>query len=100
MLQTNISTIKSKLSSYLDRVRGGEEVLIADRDQPVAKLVPYRASGLQQSGWGARLAELARRGEVRPAEGVDEPLELKPARAPKGGSRVVQALLNERRQGR
>lgn len=100
MIQTNISTIKSQLSSYLDRVKGGEEVVIADRDQPVAKLVPYRTSVLETSAWGARLKELARRGEVRLAEGVDKPLELKPARAPKGGSKVVQALLEERRQGR
>jgi len=92
--------MKSQLSSYLDRVKGGEEVVIADRDRPVAKLVPYRTSGLETSGWGARLAELARRGEVRLAAGGDEPLELTPARAPKGGSKVVQALLDERRQGR
>jgi len=100
VIQTNISTIKSQLSSYLDRVQSGEEVVIADRDRPVAKLVPYRVGGLEGSGWGARLAELARRGEVRLAEGAGKPLELNPARAPKGGSKVVRALLDERRQGR
>jgi prevent-host-death family protein len=100
VIQTNISTIKSRLSSYLDRVKGGEEVVIADRDRPVAKLVPFRASGSRSNGWAARLAESARRGEVRLSAGSDEPLELKPARAPKGGSKVVQALLDERRQGR
>lgn len=100
MIQTNISTAKSKLSSYLERVKGGEEVVIADRDQPVAKLVPYRPGGLDKVGWSARLAELARRGEVRLAGNLDEPLELKPARAPEGGAKVVAALLEERRQGR
>jgi len=100
MLQTNISTIKSQLSSYLERVKGGEEVVIADRNQPVAKLVPYRSGRSESGGWNARLAELARRGEVRLATGLDEQLELKPARAPKGGGKGGVALLEERRQGR
>ncbi len=100
MTQTNISTIKSRLSSYLDLVKGGEEVVIADRDRPVAKLVPYRAGGLEAGGWGARLAESARRGEVRLGMDAEKPLRLRPARAPKGGARVVEALLKERRQGR
>jgi len=100
MIQTNISNAKSNLSSYLERVKGGEEVVIADRNRPVAKLVPYRPGKIGGSGWAARLAELARRGEVRLAGELDEPFELKPARAPKGGAKVVAALLEERRQGR
>ncbi|MFM8887234.1 MAG: type II toxin-antitoxin system Phd/YefM family antitoxin [Chthoniobacterales bacterium] len=100
MIQTNISNAKSNLSSYLERVKGGEEVVIADRNQPVAKLVPYRPGRIGGSGWSARLAELARRGEVRLAGNLDEPLELIPARAPEGGAKVVAALLEERRQGR
>ena len=100
MMQTNISNVKSQLSSYLERVKGGEEVVIADRNQPVAKLVPFRSGRSEGGGWNARLAELARRGELRLATGLDEPLELKPARAPKGGAKVVDALLVERRQGR
>ena len=100
MLQTNISTVKSQLSSYLERVKGGEEVVIADRNQPVAKLVPYRPGKSATGGWDARLAELARRGEVRLATHRDEKLQLKPARAPKGGANLVAALLEERRQGR
>ena len=100
MIQTNISTIKSQLSSYLDRVKGGEEVVIADRDRPVAKLVPYRSSESRANGWAARLAESARRGEVRLSAGSNRPLRLKPARAPKGGAKVVATLLQERRDGR
>jgi prevent-host-death family protein len=100
MIQTNISTVKSQLSSYLERVKGGEEVVIADRNHPVAKLVPYRSGCSESGGWNARLAELGRRGEVRLVTGLDEPLELKPARAPKGGAKLVAALLEERRSGR
>ena len=100
MLQTNISTIKSQLSSYLDRVKSGEEVIIAERSRPIAKIVRYSSSGSQTDGWAARLAESARRGEVRLSAGSGEPLRLQPARAPKNGAKVVAALLEERRKGR
>jgi prevent-host-death family protein len=100
MIQTNVSTIKSQLSSYLDRVKGGEEVVIAERDRPVAKLVPYRAGSPKAGGWNGRLVELARRGEVRIAEKNKERLCLIPAPAPKAGAKVVEALLQERRAGR
>jgi prevent-host-death family protein len=35
---------KNKLSELLDRVEGGEEVVITRRGQPVAKLVPVHSS--------------------------------------------------------
>lgn len=40
MKKANISTIKMELSKYLRFVRQGEEVLILDRDQAIAKIVP------------------------------------------------------------
>ncbi len=39
MKKVNISKIKAELSKYLRFVKSGQEVLIVDRDQPVAKLV-------------------------------------------------------------
>ena len=44
MKKANISTIKAELSKYLRFVRSGEEVMIMDRDQPVAKLVGVSAA--------------------------------------------------------
>ena len=32
--------MKARLSEYLARVKAGEEVLVADRGRPVARLVP------------------------------------------------------------
>lgn len=40
MKKANISKLKAELSKYLRFVRQGEEVLILDRDQAVAKIVP------------------------------------------------------------
>ena len=39
MKKVNISKIKAELSKYLRFVKAGEDVLIMDRDQPVAKIV-------------------------------------------------------------
>ena len=44
MKKANISKIKAELSKYLRLVRSGEEVMIMDRDQPVAKLVGVHAA--------------------------------------------------------
>lgn len=44
MKKANISKIKAELSKYLRLVRSGEEVMIMDRDQPVAKLVGVNAA--------------------------------------------------------
>ena len=38
----NVAKLKNQLSAYLHRVRGGEELLIRDRDLPIAKIVPLR----------------------------------------------------------
>ena len=43
MKKANISKIKAELSKYLRFVKSGEEVIIMDRDQPVAKLVGVSA---------------------------------------------------------
>jgi len=36
-----VAELKAKLSAYLRRVQRGEEVVVMDRDAPVARLVPY-----------------------------------------------------------
>ena len=40
---TNISRLKARLSSYLRAVQRGQQVVVTDRDQPIARLVPYEA---------------------------------------------------------
>jgi prevent-host-death family protein len=37
----NIAKLKAQLSRYIRAVRGGQELVITDRDRPVARLVPY-----------------------------------------------------------
>ncbi|OFX25886.1 MAG: hypothetical protein A2V77_09695 [Anaeromyxobacter sp. RBG_16_69_14] len=42
ILRTSSSRLKAKLGQYMRAVRSGKEVVVTDRDQPVARLVPYR----------------------------------------------------------
>ncbi len=63
MKRASISEAKNRLSAYVDRVRGGETILITDRGRPVARLAPLEPGTRTQQD--ARLAELERRGIVR-----------------------------------
>ena len=38
-----IRELKNKLSEYLRAVRNGREITVYDRDQPIARVVPYAA---------------------------------------------------------
>jgi prevent-host-death family protein len=68
MIAVNIAELKARLSSYLKRVRAGEEIVIRDRSLPVAKLIPL--SPFEPSS--EELA-LAASGELRlPAEKLSE----------------------------
>lgn len=35
-----VSTLRAELSSWIERVQGGEEVVVTDRGTPVARLLP------------------------------------------------------------
>jgi len=95
MEKATISELKNRLSAYLKKVRAGHTVLIFDRDQPVARLERVAA----EAGGQDRLTRLERSGLVRRAT---RPLAVKTLRgeAPKPTRSVVQALIEEREEGR
>lgn len=41
MKNPGVAELKAKLSEFLRHVRKGHEVVIMDRDQPVARLIPF-----------------------------------------------------------
>src|SRR5258705_13815012 len=45
MRSVNVAELKNRLSKYLTFAKGGEVVVIRDRNLPVAKLVPFSAEG-------------------------------------------------------
>lgn len=68
MKSVNIAELKNRLSFYLNDVKAGEEILVRDRDIPIAKIVP-----LSQSEPDEELMVLAAQGKVRLGEGeIDE----------------------------
>jgi prevent-host-death family protein len=48
MRTVNISDLKARLSAHIQLVRDGEEVLVCDRNVPVARIVPCRLDGQSQ----------------------------------------------------
>jgi prevent-host-death family protein len=45
----NIAALKNELSRHLNEVRHGEELLIRDRNVPIAKIVPLQQAGEPQA---------------------------------------------------
>jgi prevent-host-death family protein len=66
--QVTVHEAKTHLSRLLDRVEGGEEVIIARGRKPVARLVPVQ----RRAGGGRRFGSL--RGQVRTGRKFFEPL--------------------------
>jgi len=69
MKSVNIAALKNRLSVYLNEVRAGHEVLIRDRNTPIARIVPITRT----SGDDEELHVLASQGKIRLAEDeIDE----------------------------
>jgi prevent-host-death family protein len=64
MRSTNIADLRNRLTQYLQEVRAGEEIIVRDRQRPIAKIVPFTvadddaddaalvAAGLMRKGSG------------------------------------------------
>lgn len=83
-----ISALRAELSSWIERARDGEEVVVTDRGTPVARLLPVDT--------GPLLEELVQRGVLSKPRRADRP------RA-RGASRVhargpVADLVSEQRR--
>jgi prevent-host-death family protein len=98
MKKASITEAKNGLSALIDSVKAGASVLIMDRGRPVARLEPV---GPGADADDARLARLTRDGIVRPARGR-LPRTFLTSELPrlKGDASAVEALLEERREGR
>lgn len=63
MRSVNIAELKNRLSAYLNEVREGEEIIIRDRNRPIAKIVRLNMDDLSEEE-----RKLVARGQMRPAE--------------------------------
>ena len=68
MKTVNISDLKARLSAHIQFVKDGEEVLVCDRNEPVARIVPCLPANHSEQG-----QRLVARGILTP------PLKRRPA---------------------
>lgn len=94
MVRVSITEAKNGLSALLDRVREGETVLITDRGIPVAQLSAPDAESDDD-----RLNRLERKGIIRRAK-TPPSLRILDEPPPTFEASVLEALLEERREGR
>ncbi len=99
MKRASITEAKNSFSKLIDGVKAGTPVLIMDRGYPVARIEPVTGAGADDTG---RLARLIREGVVRPSRGPGLPKSFftEPVPRAKPGISILDALLEERREGR
>jgi prevent-host-death family protein len=99
MKKASITQAKNTLSALIDGLKGGSPVLIVDRGRPVARLEPV--TGEQEGAQDGKLSRLVRDGLVRPRR-TRPPRALFTSEPPRtsAGASAVNALLEERREGR
>ncbi len=95
MKKVSISEAKNGLSALIDQVKAGKSIVILDRGRPVARLEPVANRD------HARIAQLVRDGIVRPPlKPFPRRLIATPPPERSGTKTLLDALLDERRQGR
>lgn len=100
MKTAKVSQLRNALSRFLGYVRRGGRVRVYDRDTPIADIVPVTASPAgARSAIDATLAQLERQGSVRRGTGR-LPADFLTRPRPRPKSSVLEALLEERREGR
>jgi prevent-host-death family protein len=92
MRTVNIGELKNQLSSYLQHVKNGEEVVIRDRSIPVARILPFRHS----SGWDQE-AQLVASGALKmPEDEIDWNQFFLSAAGNVSRKRAVEAVIDSR----
>jgi len=102
-MNANIAMLKNGLSKYLRAVQTGEEVVVLDRDRPIARLIQFRQPD-EAPETDNRLEGLVRRGAVthrgNPADTLAWLETQQPARPATGSVAISDVLLQMRDEER
>lgn len=91
----SIAELKKCLSAYLKHVKAGEEVVITERGNIIARIVPYTRSGATPAEYEAMIKS----GQIRPGTGTLGPEFWDQPRIADPDGLVLKALLDERESG-
>ena len=95
MKSVNVAELKNRLSTYLSFARNGEEIVIRDRNLPIAKLIPFPAGDASEDE-----ILLVAAGKMRlPKSPLDASALWKIATGSVPSSQGVDALLKDREEG-
>jgi prevent-host-death family protein len=96
MRSVNVAELKNSLSRYLTYAKQGEEIVVRDRNLPVAKLVPLSVDETSKDE-----LILVAAGKMRlPQAPLDIHKLLKIRTGRVSNSQAIQALVDERAEGR
>lgn len=94
--RVSVGRLKARLSEYLRRARAGAGVLVTDRGRPVARLVGLESDRALEG----RVADLVRSGLARRPKRALDPSFLQSLRPEDPEGRSMEAVLEERAEGR
>jgi prevent-host-death family protein len=95
MKRAAVAELKARLSRYLSRVKAGEEILVTERNVPIARLVPVAGTLAGLEGLG----DLERQGLIRLGRGTLPESFWKLPRGRDPRARVRRAVAEERDRG-
>jgi antitoxin (DNA-binding transcriptional repressor) of toxin-antitoxin stability system len=103
VVMVKIADLKNNLSRHLVRVRRGAEIVVYDRDTPIARIVPFTPAATDahsKLAGATRAADLARQGIVstgNPRALAEWTKRHRPVARPAGAPSAVDLLLDVRR---
>lgn len=89
MKTISVAQLKAQLSACLRLVRSGEQIIVLDRSEPVAQILPLDHH--PGTGWDA----LARAGQIRLGTQVWASLRIEPLRRKVPAQRLLTAVRDE-----
>jgi prevent-host-death family protein len=91
MRSTNIAELRNRLTQYLQEVRAGEEIIVRDRQRPIARIVPFTVDDDDADD-----AALIAGGLMRKGSGRIAPSFWKARRPPVSFERAAAAVSSDR----
>lgn len=97
MKSTAISDLKAHLSEYLLKVKSGEEIIITDRNKPIARIIPIKRDN---KSIPAHILSLEQAGLLRVGNGAlpDNFWNMSRPKDKKGNA--IKMLIKDREEGR